>query len=147
MPSLRNDKIRNGLVQRLRRLTPETKPQWGKLDAPRMLCHLNDALAMSVGDISLESVNRKVFHHFPMKHLIFYVLPFPKNVPTAPGLLSSRPKDFESDRERLIERIVRLAATPRAKGPEHPFFGPLTNEEWNVLQWKHISHHLKQFGL
>ena len=45
------------------------------------------------------------------------------------------------------QKTEQLALTPRAKGPEHPFFGPLTNGEWNALQWKHIKHHLKQFGL
>jgi len=45
-----------------------------------------------------------------------------------------------------VKLMERLAATPRANGAEHPFFGPLTNEEWNALQWKHLSHHLRQFG-
>lgn len=147
MPSLRNETIRNSLIQRLQRLTPETQPQWGKLDAPRLLSHLSDSLAMSVGDMPVKSLNRKAFHRFPMKHLILYVFPFPKGVPTARELLSSSPKEFESDRRHVIEMIGRLAATPDAAGPEHPFFGPLTNDEWNSLGWKHIAHHLKQFGL
>jgi hypothetical protein len=147
MPSLRNEETRNGLIQRLQRLTPETKPHWGKLDAPRLLCHLGDTLAMSLGDISTRSMNIKAFHRFPLKHLIIYVLPFPKGANTAPELLSSSPIDFESDRSRVVELIGRLAAKPDANGPEHPFFGPLTNKEWNALQSKHISHHLKQFGL
>ena len=147
MHSLRNETIRNGLIQRLQHLTPETKPQWGKLDAPRLLCHLADTLAMSIGDLPTKSKNTKAFHRFPLKHLIIYVLPFPKGVNTAPELLSSSPIDFESDRSRVVNLICRLAATPDANGPEHPFFGPLTNKEWNALQWKHINHHLKQFGL
>jgi hypothetical protein len=146
MPSLRDEQTRNNLIHRLQRLTPATTPRWGRLDAPRLLCHLNDALAMSLGDISTQSKHRKAFHHFPLKHLILYVLPFPKGAPTAPELLSTAPRDFDTDRQHTVELINRLAATPRANGPEHPFFGPLTNEEWNALQWKHIHHHLKQFG-
>lgn len=146
MPSLRDESARKQLVQRLQNLTPATKPKWGKLDAPRVLCHLGDTLAMGVGEVPTKSVNRKMFHHFPLKHLILYVLPFPKNVPTAPELLASAPSDFEADRKRVLDLINRLAVTPPANGPEHPFFGPLTNEEWNALQWKHIDHHMKQFG-
>ena len=146
MPSLRDETVRRDLVQRLQALTAAKKPKWGKLDAPRVLCHLSDALAMSVGQISVQPMNRKVFHHFPLKHLIIYVFPFPKGAPTAPELLSTAPQDFDTDQRRVVELIDRLAAAPKAKGPEHPFFGLLTNEEWNVLQWKHIDHHLQQFG-
>ena len=111
-----------------------------------MLCHLNDALSQSVGDTTARSVNRRALQHFPLKHLVFYVVPFPKNAPTATEFLSTPPGDFDADRRRLMGLINRLATTPRAKGPEHPFFGPLSNDEWNTLQCKHISHHLKQFG-
>ena len=146
MPSLRNQAVRKALTQRLQKLTPETKPKWGRLDGLRVVCHLADTLAMALGDISTAPMNRKAFHHFPLKHLFLYVLPFPKGVPTSPELLASTPLDFEGDRRRVIEFVERLSAAPRANGPEHPFFGPLTNDQWNALQWKHIDHHLKQFG-
>jgi hypothetical protein len=147
MPSLRNQTIRNGLIQRLQRLTPESKPQWGSLDAPRLLCHLADTFQMSLGNLSIPSANTKMLQRFPLKHLFLYVAPFPKGAKAPAELLSTLPGDFESDRERAIGLLEHLAATPRGGGAEHPFFGPLTNEEWNVLQCKHIGHHLKQFDL
>jgi hypothetical protein len=147
MPTLRNHEIRGGLIERLQHLTPATKPQWGKLDAPRLLCHLADTLDMSLGDLPTQSLNKKALQRFPLKHLVLYVFPFPKSVATPPELLSSAPVNFEADRQRVVKRIERLATAPDTKGPEHPAFGPLTNNEWNILQWKHISHHLKQFGL
>jgi hypothetical protein len=147
MPSLRNEKTRCALIRRLQALTPETRPQWGKLDAPRLLCHLTDSLAMALGSLPTQSASRKAFQRFPLKHLILYVLPFPKNVPTAPELLSSAPGDFETDRLSVIDSIRRLEAAPQGMGGEHPFFGPLTNDEWSALQAKHLHHHLKQFGL
>jgi hypothetical protein len=147
MQLLRNQAQRHLLIQRLDRLTPETKPLWGKLDAPRLLCHLADTLAMALGDLPTQTANTKAFHHFPLKHLVLYVFPFPKNVPTSPELLKTAPGDFEADRRRVVESIGRMAEKPRGLGPEHPFFGPLTNEEWNCLQGKHIDHHLRQFGL
>jgi hypothetical protein len=146
MPSLRGQTAREELMRRLERITPLTRPKWGGLDAPRMLCHLGDTLAMALGELAAQPMNRKAFHHFPLKHLIIYALPFPKGAPTSPELLSTAPQNFDADRRRVVECINRLAAAPTANGPEHPLFGPLTNEEWNVLQWKHINHHLRQFG-
>ena len=146
MPSLRDPAVREEMIRRLERLEPSARPQWGSLDAPRMLCHLGDALAMGVGDLSVPLMNYLPLRHFPMKHLIIYVFPFPKGARTAPELLSSVPRNLESDRRRVVDLIERLAAAPQASGPQHPIFGKLTNDEWNVLQCKHINHHLRQFG-
>ena len=117
MPSLRNEKIRNGLIQRLRRLTLETRPQWGSLDAPRLLCHLADTFEMSLGDIAVPSVNIKAFQRFPLKHLFLYVAPFPKGAQAPSELLSTAPGDFESDRQRAVGLVERLAATPVETAP------------------------------
>ena len=147
MPSLRSEAVRNNLIERLQNLNPASKPRWGNFDAAHMLSHLHDSLAMALGEVSTRSANKRAFQRFPLKHLILYVLPFPKGVPTAPELLVRVPAEFEQDRQRVVGLIERVAAAPRSKGPEHPFFGPLDNEEWNALAAKHISHHLKQFGL
>ena len=146
MPSLRNSTDRNSLIQRLNRLSPAAQPQWGKMDAPRMICHLADTLAMALGEVRPPSLNANRVQRFLLKYLFFYVLPMPKGLPTVPELLFSSPDNFDADRRRVIELIERLAATPCGPGAEHPFFGPLTNDEWNVLQWKHTGHHLCQFG-
>jgi len=147
MASLRKQIARENLIGRLERLTPETPQLWGKMDAPRMICHLGDSLAMALGDLPTKPVKRGPFQHFPLKHLILYVLPMPKGVPTAPELLLTVPATFAADRQRVIEQVGRMANAPRGMGPVHPFFGPLSNEEWNSLAHKHIDHHLRQFGV
>lgn len=146
MPSLRNEISRNKMIQRLNCLTSDAKPRWGKLDAPRMICHLDDGLGMALGYILPSSLHVSAVRRSLIKFLILYVMRMPRNVPTAPELLSCAPGNFNADRQRVIERIEKLAATPNAIGPEHPFFGALTNDEWNILQWKHADHHLRQFG-
>jgi hypothetical protein len=146
MQSLRDETAREQLGHRLQNLTPGIRPKWGRLDAPRVLCHLGDTLAVAVGEAAATPLNRKLLHHFPVKHLVIYVFPFPKGAPTSPDLLSTPPGDFDADRRRVLDLMDRLAAAPKGQGPENPIFGPMTNDEWNALQWKHIDHHLKQFG-
>jgi hypothetical protein len=146
MPSFRERAVCEEMIRRLDRLTPSTRPKWGTLDAPRMLCHIADTLAMAVGDLPVPLMNYVPLRHFPLKHLILYVFPFPKGARTAKELLSSVPGNIDSDRRRVVELIRRLASAPHASGPQHPIFGRLTNDEWNVLQCKHLEHHLRQFG-
>jgi hypothetical protein len=147
MPSLRDSQARRELLLRLDRLTATSVPRWGRFDAARMLCHVRDCLEMALGDRPTRPAGKRLFHLFPLKHLLLYWLPFPKGAPTAPELLESSPRDFPSDRQAVADLLNRLAETPPdVPGPQHPLFGRLTNEEWNVLEWKHTAHHLKQFG-
>jgi hypothetical protein len=43
--------------------------------------------------------------------------------------------------------MEQSASAPAGSGPEHFIFGAMTMEQWNALQWKHIDHHLRQFGV
>ena len=146
MPTLRNEVDRKGLVERLGRVRPDARAGWGSLDASRMLCHLSDSMDAGLGVLEVMPGGPAVLRHFPMKHLALYVIPMPKGAKAPLELLSTAPGDFEADRRGVLERMERVAARPTGMGPRHFLFGPLTNDEWNALNWKHIDHHLRQFG-
>jgi len=57
--------------------------------------------------------------------------------------------DLGTERERLRGLIERFTAAGPAGGTMHPhsFFGRLTPEEWATLMYKHLDHHLRQFGV
>jgi hypothetical protein len=59
-------------------------------------------------------------------------------------MLTSAPATWAEDVARVEELLARLAAAPT--GAVHPFFGPLTHDGWCRLTWKHVDHHLRQFG-
>jgi hypothetical protein len=102
---------------------------------------------MTLGDLSIPSKSKRAFQVFPLKHLILYVLPFPKGAPTAPELKPSIAASFEDERAALLKLLERIGTGPReGTGPAHPLFGPLTWREWGVATYKHADHHLKQFG-
>jgi len=146
MPTLRNEAHRKSLLERLARLTPETKARWGSFDAPRMMGHLRDSLDAGMGDLAVLRRGPWVFRHFPLKHLALYVVPMPKNAKAPRELLARTPGDFDEERRGVVEAMERMAAMPRGAGPEHFLLGPLSYNQWNVLSWKHIEHHLTQFG-
>lgn len=85
---------------------------------------------------------------FPLKHLILYVLPFPKGAPTAPELLVAEPGPVAAGQTSLQELLERVGAGPaKGLGPVHPLFGQISRQEWGVLMHKHVDHHLRQFGV
>jgi hypothetical protein len=146
MPSLRNEKDRQELVERLHTVMVGTKPQWGSLDAPRMMCHLNDSLGAGLGKLEVPRKGPAAFRHFPLKHLAIYVVPMPKNAKAPKELLARSPADFAEERRQLLQGMEQMAAMPKSAGPEHFLLGAMSYDQWNILNWKHIDHHLRQFG-
>ena len=74
---------------------------------------------------------------------------FNKNAPTHPTFRVKYDPDFEEEKQKLRSQVATFAE----KGPaiiaamKHPFFGPMTEEEWGTLMYLHLDHHLKQFGV
>jgi hypothetical protein len=148
MQSLWNDGAADGLVARVRLLTPGQKPQWGRLSCPQVVAHMSDACRLYLGELPAEAKISPI-RYPPLKQLIVYVLPFPKNVPTAPELLARRPGDWQAEVDDLCKLIARLAAERQraAEWPDHPAFGKLSPRAWGILAWRHKDHHLRQFGV
>ena len=147
MGTILNERDRTEIVGRLQSLSATSARRWGSLDVVGMLQHLNLSARMTLGELTVPSSNKRVFQVFPLKHLILYVLPFPKGAPTAPELKPGDASSFEAERATLLNFIERIGIGPsEGSGPAHPLFGPLTWREWGVVTYKHTDHHLKQFG-
>ena len=147
MGSMLNDADRAQIAGRLRSLSVSSAARWGRMNVVEMLQHLNLSARMAVGELPVVTKNKRVFQVFPLKHLILYVLPFPKGAPTADELKPSVAASVDEERTALLELLERIGAGPRdGVGPAHPLFGPLTWREWGVATYKHTDHHLKQFG-
>lgn len=147
MGSILNERDRAEIGSRVRSLTESSTRRWGSMDVASMLQHLHLSSRMALGELPVPSVNKRAFQKFPLKHLLLYVLPFPKSAPTAPELKSSVSASFEEERAALLELLDRIGTGPgEGEGPDHPLFGPMTYREWGVVTYKHADHHLRQFG-
>jgi hypothetical protein len=135
------------LIRRLERLTADAQPRWGRLTVAKMVCHVADALRVALGERAMRPPASRRFTRFPLKHLFLYVIPMPRNLPTSRVLLSTAPTDFARDRQACADLVRRFASSPSSgEGPNHQVFGVLTWPQWGVLQWRHLDHHLRQFG-
>ena len=148
MGSILNESDRTAIVNRVQSLSVSSQRQWGSMDVAGMLRHLNLSARMTLGELQVASKSKRLFQVFPLKHLILYVLPFPKGAPTASELKSdAAAASFEEERAALLNLLERIGTGPHdGPAPHHPLFGPLTWREWGVATYKHTDHHLKQFG-
>jgi hypothetical protein len=147
MRSILNEVDREEIRSRVQSLSVSSTGRWGSLDVAGMLQHLRLSAQMTVGELPVPCKNKRAFQLFPLKHLILYVLPFPKGAPTAPELKPDVVASFEEERSAVLELLERIGTGPcEGAGPAHPLFGPLTWREWGVATYKHTDHHLRQFG-
>ena len=133
-------------MSRLEHVTTESRPQWGKMNAEQMLTHLVESMRMACGELQTKS--KKLPIRFPpLRQLIVYWLPWPKGSPTAPELLPSSSRSIEESKRELTRLVNVIGENTATKWPEHPAFGKLSRRGWGVLGWRHMDHHLRQFGV
>jgi len=137
------------IKERIARLMPDSQPQWGKMNVAQAMAHCARSMEWAVGD----RIPPKMF--FPsllgraIKGKVFADdKPFRRNTPTAPELLVPDQRELNLERKRLLTLIDRFVAGPAAcTKHSHSFFGKLTPDEWAILTYKHLDHHLRQFGV
>jgi hypothetical protein len=144
--SLSNARVRQEVLDRLGRLAPEATPLWGRMSAPQMLAHLADWMLMATGELEV-AVIRRPLRYTPIKQLVIYYLPFPKSVPTAPELIKRKPSAWAVEHATVCRYVHSFEnANQKELWPEHPVFGKMSSKAWGVLAYRHMDHHLRQFG-
>jgi hypothetical protein len=140
----------NAIIDRINKLDAYAKPLWGKMSVDQMLAHCNVTYEM-IYDTKHQKPN--AFKKFMLKAIVkpFVVSekPYKKNSRTAPEFVISNSKNFVAEKARLIDFLKKTKGLGSAYFDNKPSrsFGKLTASEWNNLFYKHLDHHLKQFGV
>lgn len=136
-------------LDRLRAITPETPVEWGKMDAAQMMAHCSVGLGVAMGELKFKRGLIGYLLGGLAKRSMIGPKPFGRNMPTSPDFRIADPRELEVERTKLIELCERFTAGgPAVLTPDqHPFFGKMTSDEWDGLMWKHLDHHLRQFGV
>ena len=142
--------VSNEVIARIESLTPETKPNWGKMSVSQMLAHCNVTykMAFSSSKKKPKFLTRLVLK-FVVKPMVVSEKPFSKNGKTAPQFLVTDDKNFEEEKSKLIENVkkVQELGSDYFDGKESITLGKLKSQEWNNMFYKHLDHHLTQFGV
>jgi Protein of unknown function (DUF1569) len=149
LPNIFTTSVSEKLIARINSLSPNTQAQWGKMNATQMLAHNNVTF-----EFAYEEKHSKpnFFMGFILRNLVKGGLvsekPYKKSASTAPEFIIGDDRNFDVEKNRLIEYINRTVklGEQHFEGRESMIFGAMTATEWNNLFYKHIDHHLTQFG-
>jgi Protein of unknown function (DUF1569) len=136
--------------ERIGRIGPNSMRQWGKMTAPQAMAHCSTAMEWAVGDILPPRMFLgRIFGPIAKSQVLKDEKPMARNAPTAKSLMVADERDLGKECARLSALVERFAAGGPQGCTRHPhtFFGPLTPGEWAALMYKHIDHHLRQFGV
>ncbi|MDX6747197.1 DUF1569 domain-containing protein [Polaribacter sp. PL03] len=150
MKDIFTEVITNEVVHRINTLTPKTQGNWGKMSVSQMLAHCCVTYEMVYTDKHQKPNGFvKLMLKLFVKNAVVSEKPFSKNGKTAPQFIISDEREFETEKKRLIDFIVKTQELGGNyfKDKESHSFGKLTTVEWNNSFYKHLDHHLNQFGV
>ena len=114
----------------------------------QMFVHLQIISQLALGELQLKRSLLGIVGGPIAKLLFVNKKPFPKSLVTDKGLIVVGQKEFEEEKNKLIELVKKFQSVKQSMldNSKHPIFGNLTADEWDTLTWKHVDHHLRQFG-
>ena len=140
----------NEMIDRINQLKPTTPAQWGKMNVGQMLAHCCVPYDMALTDkYPKPNFLMRALAKLFAKSMVVGPKPYSHNSRTAPEFIITEPKVFEDEKNRLITNIRKTKefGPTYFDGKESLSFGPLSTDEWNTLFYKHLDHHLGQFGV
>jgi hypothetical protein len=136
--------------ERITRLGPGSERQWGKMNSAQAAAHCSVAMEWAIGDSCPPRMFLGwIFGPMVKSKVLGDERPMGRNAPTTKSLVVADERDLGVEQKRLCALIDRFASAGREGCTTHPhtFFGRLTPEEWATLMYKHLDHHLRQFGV
>jgi uncharacterized protein DUF1569 len=137
------------IKDRLSRLKPDSERQWGKMNPAQAVAHCCKGMEQALGDVlPPRLLIGRLIGGFIKSKAVGDDAPIRRNSPTVPGFEVLDPRDLAAERQRLnglIDRVIEGGPGACTTHP-HSFFGRMTPEQWGILIYKHLDHHLRQFG-
>jgi len=136
-------------LARIDKLTPESRRKWGSMTVAQMLAHCAEIQEVSNGkELRNTPWLVKLFRGM-IRSMVLSEKPYPKGMKTHRQYLKTSECDFEAEKKRLLAALEKFAdaAKSPASQPTHPLLGKMTPEEKGWAVYKHLDHHLRQFGV
>ena len=149
MKGIFNKNDNEELIKRIDQLSVDSRPLWGKMNVAQMLAHCQQPIRVAFGlSEPTRTLFGRLFGNIAKKKLLSD-RPWRKNLPTDRTFIIADSRDFEKEKENLKNLVRKFhddGPGALSKRP-HPFFGNMSTEDWDRMSWKHLDHHLQQFGV
>lgn len=132
---------------RLARVDRQAAPHWGRMSVNKMLNHLKLATGSGLLNYQLPDES-SWFKRNVIKKIAIYLLPrLPRNAAAPAGfsLEANVEHLFTAERATVREVLSNAYISLRSSFP-HPLFGNMNRADWGRLVYRHVDHHLRQFG-
>lgn len=149
MNDIFNQDDNRNLQHRLAKLTADTRPQWGKMNAAQMVLHCQKPVDVATGDLVMKRGLLGLLLGKWIKNKFLKEQKLQKNSLTAPQFKIVDTPEFEAEKAKLMAQIRTFGevGSDVIANKTHPIFGFMTDSEWGRLQYLHLDHHFTQFGL
>ena len=141
------------LISAIKKLTPETKPKWGKMNATQMVWHCKKFIIFYQNEKNyppnLRTKTLGYMHLFFLRHILKWDYDkYPKNTPTLKFFDPARAKDvdLEDEKKELIKRL-KMVNEYNQEFIVNTMHGKVTRDTFKEVVNGHTSFHLKQFGV
>jgi oxepin-CoA hydrolase/3-oxo-5,6-dehydrosuberyl-CoA semialdehyde dehydrogenase len=128
------------------------KGKWGKMNAQQMIEHVADFFNVSTELIKFDLVTPE--EHLPKyKEFLLSDKEFRENTKAPASVIGEEPLPLRNPTmekaighlKKSVKNFFAFFEEDPMKKTLHPVFGPLNFEEWVLLHYKHVNHHLRQF--
>jgi len=147
--------LKSEFIPLLKQLNPGGAPRWGKMNAQQMVEHVTAFFKVSSGRLRLPLVTPA--EQLPkFREWLMTEKPFRENTKAPSSIVPDEPlplrnadmNEAVAQLEKSVEEFfLCFKERDASKTTLHPVFGELNFSEWIQLHHKHVTHHLKQFGI
>ncbi len=135
---------------RIDNLKNDSNPLWGKMNVSQMCTHCSEPIKIALSEKStmdnMSVVKKMILSLF--KKQMYNDKAWRKNLPTPKKFIVTDERDFDKEKENLKSIILQFChKKENIHLQNHPLFGKFTTEQWGIMQYKHLDHHLRQFGV
>lgn len=138
------------IQQRIHSLNEQSERKWGQMNVGQMLRHCDNILKVGLGKVILPKTNIfiKTIGSFTKIEMRIFNNGIPRNMPTFAMVKVSENCNFEKSRTELLITICEFVSKAEKNNliSQHELFGKMTPKDWGFMEYKHLDHHLKQFG-
>ena len=150
LPNIFTRQETDKIIERINKLSAASQPNWGTMSVAQMLAHSNVTYEMIYDNIHKKpNAFLKFILKMMIKNKVVSETMYERNSRTAPQFIIKETKDFGVEKQRLVDYINKTQQLGEAyfDNKESHSFGPLNKTEWNNMLYKHLNHHLTQFGV